>query len=639
MAIVEMKKVRLLALRRDRSRVFRSMQRLGCVHILDGGECAPEEFKPRDLHRLEEAERQIARLDWAVSKIAPFAPEKKGLFSLKPEKTEDDLLAAQAGKADVMEIVSRLEEIERTLSDLRSKEARERAELQKLKPWAPLDAPFERIGAAKNSRSLLVSVQPRDWPALEKGAKELSVEPVLIEISRDRDGVYALIAAHLSDSEALSDLLRLTGAVEVSFPGARGTAAATIEQLEGRIKRIAEVRAQLRKEVEHFGRRTGEVKVYRDALALERSQLEAASKVAETGSAFFLTGWTPADCVERVRAAIERSAADFELEFLDPAEDEDPPTLLRNNKFLTPFESIVKLYALPNPRGIDPTLVMTPFFICFFGLMMGDAAYGIIMAVIAALITWKLRGRGGMGAIVAVLVSGSVSTIVWGALLGGWFGIEDVKPLIGFTPMGEPIKMMILCLGLGAVQLLTGIGVAMYMNFRRRQVLDGLLDQGLWFVLFGGIGMLFVNPQIGKILAIVGAAGIFLTAGRKRKKLLSKFTGGFGALYGISGYISDLLSYARLFGMGLATGVIAMVMNNVAGMLMGGGVVGFILGAVVLVVGHTFNIAINVLGAYVHTCRLQYIEFFGKFFEDGGKPFTPLGTEGKYVDFGLDRAA
>ncbi|NLF27261.1 MAG: V-type ATP synthase subunit I [Clostridiales bacterium] len=638
MAIVEMKKVRLLALRRDRSRVFRAMQRLGCVHVADGGADVPEEFLPRDLSRLEEAERRIARLDWAIGKIAPFAPEKKGLFSVKPEKTEDDLLAAQAAKSDVMEIVNRLEEIERTFADLRSKEAKERAELSKLRPWVPLDVPFERIGGAKNSRSLLVTVPPRDWAALEAGVRELPVEPVLQEISRDRDGVYALIAVHLSDSEALLDLLRSTGAMEISFSGARGTAAALIEQLEGRVKRLSEVRAQLHREIERFGQRTSEVKVFRDALSLERSQLEAASKVAETGSAFFLTGWTPADCEEKVRRAIERSATDFDLEFSDPAEDEDFPTLLRNGRFLTPFESVVKLYALPNPRGIDPTFVMAPFFICFFGLMMGDAAYGVIMAVLAALISRKLRGKGGLGAIVAVLVSGSISTIVWGALLGGWFGIEDVKPLIGFTPMGEPIKMMVLCLGLGAVQILTGIGVAMYMNFKRGQVLDGLLDQGLWFVLFGGLGLLFVNPEIGKILAIIGAAGIFLTAGRKRKKLFSKFTGGFNALYGISGYISDLLSYARLFGMGLATGVIAMVMNNVAGMLMKG-VVGTILGIVVLLVGHTFNIAINVLGAYVHTCRLQYIEFFGKFFEDGGKPFTPLGTEGKYVDFGLDRAA
>lgn len=638
MAIVEMKKLRLLALKRDRGRILSAFQRLRCVHVAECGDAEAKDFAPAPSARREELETLIARLDWAIARVSAYDPIKKSMFALKPELTEDDLIAAQASRADVMDIVARLEEIERTFGDLRTRETRERAQIASLAPWKALDAPLESIGSTAQAYSALVSVPARAWKTFDAGLKAFGVEPEVEEISRDGAGVNAFVAVHRLDCDALDALVRETGAVQADFPGLRGTPEANVGQLSGRLSRIQEVRARLQGEIEGFGARTQELKLLRDALSLECQQYEASARFLETDSAFLLTGWTPAACVERVQKVVERYLHDYDLEFSDPADDEQPPTELQNGKFVSPFESVVKMYSLPDPRGFDPTCVMVPFFICYFGLMVSDAAYGIIMGVATGLLTMKLRGKGSIGSIVAVLFAGSIGTVIWGALLGGWFGIEDIKPLIGFTPMGDPIKMMVLCLGLGAVQLLTGIGVAMYMNFRRGHVLDGLLDQGLWFVLFAGLGLLFVSPQIGKYVAIAGAAGIFLTAGRKRKNVFSKLVGGFSALYGISGYVSDLLSYARLFGMGLATGVIAMVFNNVANMFMNG-VIGTIAGVLVLVVGHTFNLGINALGAYVHTCRLQYIEFFGKFYEDGGKPFKPLSAEGKYVDFGLDKAA
>ena len=638
MAIVEMKKVRLLALKRDRGRILSAFQRLRCVHVAECEDAQASDFPPAPSARREELEALVARLDWAIARVSPYDPIRRSMFALKPEMTEEDLIAAQASRADVLEIVSRLEEIERTFGELRTRAARENAQIISLKPWEGLDAPLEGVGETAHSLSMLLSVPARAWKAFDAGLKAFAVEPEVEEISRDGANINAFIAVHRLDAEALDALVRETGAVRASFAELRGTPAANIGVLSGRLLRIREVQARLQGEIEGFGARTQELKLLRDALALECEQLEAATRSLETESAFLLTAWTPAACVERVRKAVERAARDCDLEFLDPAEDEQPPTELQNGPYVSPFESVVKMYSLPDPRGIDPTCVMMPFFICYFGLMVSDAAYGIIMGIVTGLLTMKLRGKGSIGSIVAVLFAGSIGTVIWGALLGGWFGIEDVKPLIGFTPMGDPIKMMVLCLGLGAVQLLTGIGVAMYMNFRRGHVLDGLLDQGLWFVLFAGLGLLFVSPEVGKYVAIAGAAGIFFTAGRKRKNVFSRLVGGFSALYGISGYVSDLLSYARLFGMGLATGVIAMVFNNVAGMFMNG-VVGTIAGILILVVGHAFNLGINALGAYVHTCRLQYIEFFGKFYEDGGKPFKPLTTQGKYVDFGLDKAA
>lgn len=229
-----------------------------------------------------------------------------------------------------------------------------------------------------------------------------------------------------------------------------------------------------------------------------------------------------------------------------------------------------------------------------------------------------------------VLALGGLSTVVWGAVYGGWFGVTPYTPLL--DPMNDAINVLIVCVVAGSVHLLAGLGVAAYMNIKRGKPLDALFDQGFWVMLLAGLGLIIFLPSVGQVLAIVGAAGIVLTGGRgKEGNVFKKLIGGLGSLYGISGYLSDLLSYARLFGMGLATGVIGMVVNMLAGLLMGSWI-GWIFAILFLVVMHTFNLFINTLGAYVHSCRLQYIEFFGKFFEGGGREFNPLRNNTKYVD-------
>jgi len=411
----------------------------------------------------------------------------------------------------------------------------------------------------------------------------------------------------------------------------KGTPALIIDQLNGNIARINDVRAQLEAETAKLAEHIEELRVLRDCIYMEEKQYAAAADFAETDKAFLLTAWISADSEERIRKAIGKITTDCDMSFEAPSDEEDPPTLLRNNRLARPFESIVNLYSTPNARGFDPTLIMMPFYACFFGMMITDAAYGIILGILTAFAAFKLKAKGGIGAICAVLAISSVFTVFWGGMLGGWFGIEDVKPWIGFTPMSEPLKMMVLCLALGGVQILTGMIIAVYMNIKRGKIWDAIFDQGFWFVIFAGIALIFVNKTVGIVVAVAGAVGILATGGRA-KKGFGKFTGGFGALYNITGYVSDILSYARLFGMGLATGVIAMVFNKVA-MMVWGGVFGTAFGIIILVVGHVFNLAINTLGAYVHACRLQYIEFFGKFYEDGGHLFKPLDTQGKYVDF------
>ena len=233
-----------------------------------------------------------------------------------------------------------------------------------------------------------------------------------------------------------------------------------------------------------------------------------------------------------------------------------------------------------------------------------------------------------------LLTYGGIATIIWGLIYNTVFGFNPLPQKYWLLDsVNNSMPVMIVCIGVGAVHLFAGLAVAAYMNFKRHDPLAALADQIAWATLLVGLGLLMLDAtkQIGQIMALVSVAIILLFTKRGEKNPIKRIFGGLGALYGVTSWVSDLLSYMRLFGMGLATGVIGMVFNQLIGMIWGAGIIGKVIGAVLFVGCHAFNLGINALGAYVHSCRLQYIEFFGKFYEDGGKPFTPLGTKPKYV--------
>ena len=332
-------------------------------------------------------------------------------------------------------------------------------------------------------------------------------------------------------------------------------------------------------------------------------------------------------------------------------EGEEAPVLLHNTGAIYPFEAITNLYALPEYKEIDPTKWLAPFYFIFFGMMLSDAAYGIIMAVACFIINKKFRLEGMMKKLINMFFWCGISTAIWGALFGGWFGdlptvaaktffgIDNfaIKP-IWFNPVNDPMKLLIFSFILGGIHLFLGMGIQAYMLIRDGKPLDALFDIGLWYVLLVGLVLFGVGGKIGpafatagKYMSIIGVVGILLTGGRRKKGIFGKITGGLGSLYDITSYLADILSYSRLLALGLATGVIAQVINTM-GSLAGGGIKGSILLIVVAVFGHLFNIAINALGSFVHASRLQYVEFFGKFYKGGGSAFEPFDKKTKYVD-------
>ena len=335
-------------------------------------------------------------------------------------------------------------------------------------------------------------------------------------------------------------------------------------------------------------------------------------------------------------------------EISEPIKNEETPIMLKNNKFASPFEAVTVMYSMPLATEVDPTPIMAPFYFLFFGLMLSDAAYGIILSLACFALLKKFKLEGTMKKMVTMFFWCGISTFFWGALFGGWFGDavavfsktflgrEIVINPIWIDPLQEPMTLLIFSLILGAIHMFVGMGMQAYMLIKNGKALDALFDVGLWYMLLIGLVLFGVGSMItpalssvGKWMALIGAVGIVVTGGRN-KKGFGKITGGFGSLYGITNYLSDVLSYSRLLALGLATGVVAKVVN-ILGSLAGSGVVGIIVFIAVFLFGTVFNLAINALGAYVHSCRLQYVEFFGKFYTGGGKPFEPFVGKTKFV--------
>ncbi|MDD4080540.1 MAG: V-type ATP synthase subunit I [Eubacteriales bacterium] len=627
MAIAEMKRIGLLMMRRDHDQLLKLAQRMGCVHVTDTD--LPDDILPRkDAARAAELEAEIARYQWAIRKLNKYDPAKQSMFRPLPDASMDDL--EQADQARAQNTIRAVEDLERQAGELRGRESRFRATLDQLAPWLQLDIPVE---INRSTRTVRVFTGSASAKGLEGLAADWAGKPAVIKtLLPVKDSLYFWAAVHKGEAERFLQALQAIGYQPVSLPDGTGTpqsqhdkAEKALASLDGQYKSLEE---NLRKEAEHLPA----LRLGYEALKAELDREGAQIQMVHTASTSYLYGWVPAAAALGVEAAIKEQFPDTVVNISDPKEEDEPPVLLRNNRVVAPFESIVTGFSMPHPKSLDPTGIMMPFFACFFGMMVSDAGYGIMMALLVPLLIKLVKPSKEGRKLFWVIGIGGVFTVLWGAMYNTWFGFAPWPTL--FDPVNDSLPVMILCMALGAVHMFTGLGVAAYLNIRRGQYLDVLCDQLSWFSLVVGLGMLMFPPTagIGKWMAIGGAFIVLLTAGRdKGNNPIKRLLSGLGALYNVSGWLSDLLSYMRLFGMGLATGVIGMVINLLVGMVADAGFIGIIIAIPLFVGGHLFNAAINILGAYVHASRLQYIEFFGKFFEDGGIAFKPLGYSPRYV--------
>ena len=415
-----------------------------------------------------------------------------------------------------------------------------------------------------------------------------------------------------------------------------GTAEENTKTAERRLAELAKEKEQLTEEIKAAAEHKSTLQLCYDHIGTRIARAEAENKLLGTQYSLMLTGWIPAVSEPELTAKLSGFDCAWELEEPSKEEYSKVPVSLKNTAVARPLGMVTEMYSLPAYGSIDPNPLMMPFFVLFYGGMMADMGYGLVMIIASLYVKSKKIGEGAMKQLFDLMFLCGISTFVIGILTGGLFGDAptQIVGLLGNTkdyvlykplldPIGDPITILIGALALGFLHIIFGMGIKMYMKIRDGNALDGILDVVPWWLLFAGIA--FGALGVTWVVAIVGAASLVLTQGRAKPSIVGKIIGGLASLYDITAYFGDILSYSRIMALMLAGGVIAMVFNKVGAMT--GNIVTFL---IIFLIGHALNIGLNLLGCYVHDLRLQCLEFFGKFYEDGGRPFKPLSVKTKY---------
>jgi len=647
MSIVKMNKISVIGLDYEKEQIIDSLMKMGVVEIIDIGQNNMSEELERlvipdgDEDAVATFENEISRIKTAIDYLSKYNTKKKKLFEPKRVVGPDLLNRIINNQDRLWNVVRQLDEYEEKLSGLKAEENRHLNLIASIEPWRLLTIPVD-IVSTKSTTVLFATVPAAvDTGEIEQNLYEQAPESYLEVVNRDNDQSYLLLIYHKSVEETVSGIMKQYGFNTVHFKGLNGTVEENIKRSSKIIDDIEKQKKEIDKSISALADEMDDLQVLYDYLAIERDKKQVLSRLVKTDKVFMLEGWLPRDESEKVKNHILKHW-DVVVEIREPEKDEQYPILLKNNRFVKPFELVTELFSLPNSNEIDPNAFMAPFFFFFFGLMVGDAGYGLLMVLGTGIILRKFKFEGTIDKLIKLLFYCGISTFAWGALLGGWFGdvvsavtggAYTIKP-IWFNPLEDPMKLLIWSFVFGVIHLFTGMGINAYKQIREGKIVDAIFDTGFWYIFLIGLMLLLAGGTfavIGKYMAIIGAVLLVLTQGRSEKNIFKKFTKGLLSLYNSVGFFSDVLSYSRLLALGLSTGVVASVINTI-GTLFGFGPFGIVVFIVAFVVGSLFNMLINVLGAYVHSSRLQYVEFFGKFYEGGGKAFEPFKIKTKYTN-------
>lgn len=633
-----MKHLRLLGMESEREALLKAMQDMECVEIssIDGSEEALKSgFAKPDDKALMSAQEASRAYRTALASLDRFAPEKKGMFRKRQGVSRAAFFSAES-EENARTAAETINKDTRRLGEIESERTKNEALRATLAPWLTVDAP---LGGADGALAVFfgtVGLNVTD-DALKALADSLDGLLTWQQASSDRSLRYLLVMCHGSVKERALSALRDLGFSTVSFRGMTGTAKENDKALAENLAALEKERQEIEQRIAGLGGKREALLEASDRAAIALRREEAKSRLVGTDKVFLLEGWLPADRC----AALEKALEPFTcaIETREPTEDEYPqvPVQLKNNKLTRPLNMVTEMYSLPAYGTLDPNPLMAPFFILFYGIMMADMGYGLLMMIASVIISKKYRPKGTSGELFSLLGLCGISTFIMGALTGGFFGdfLTQLVAIVSpgtvfalpklFDPLDDLTMILIGSMALGMVQIVTGMAISLIEKCKRKKFLDAFFEEITWWIVFIGIALL----ALGKGVAVlyVGCA-LVLLGPIVQGKGWGKLTGVFGSLYNhVTGYFGDILSYTRLMALMLAGSVIAQVFNMLAAMP--GNVIAFI---IISMLGNAMNFGLNLLGCYVHDLRLQCLEFFNKFYVDGGKPFRPMTLDTEYVD-------
>lgn len=665
MAILPMKCIHIYALLKDRVQILELLQRFGTVQVENNLQ-EDELFEKNDL-TVEKSDiaRDIELVSEAISILNYHAPEEKSMLDSlrgKQELSIESFEKLSMQHQEIYQTAKQIKNLDSQIAELDANLHKLQLQIDALAPWSRLDIPLQFQGT--KSTTAIIGTLPR----------EMAQEDILIrlaELAPEVDGVHLdiisasrqqtciLLLCSKNQGSAVEGALRTMGFARPSVSTNDQPPAVQIAEWEKEYENQKQQIKKTKSDILSYANSRGELQFLADLLNMRKDRLDTAEWLLESKRIVIISGYILERESEALKKALHNKF-DLHLELSDPSEDEEVPIQLENSKFSEPVEGVLKSFSLPGKGEIDPTSIFAIFYYILFGLMFSDAGYGLLMAIVCGVLLWKFpKMENSFRKTLRMFFFCGLSTLFWGAVFGSWFGNAVLvisttffnKPVsldpLWFEPIQDPMRMLVFSMAVGVVHLFAGLAANIIQSVRRKDYKAILYDAGFWYMLIGGLIVLalssekfieilnlnFVVPtgigNIAGIIAVIGAIGIVLTSGRESTNWFKRILKGIYGLYNVSGYLSDILSYSRLLALGLATGAIATVINEM-GAMGGNSVSGIIVFIIVFIAGHAVNIGINLLGAYVHTNRLTFVEFFGKFYEGGGSEFMPLGIHTKY---------
>ncbi len=642
---IRMKKIQILALEALRYQVIKKLQALGTIHLTDYSEKLEDPTWKNLLrpHPPSTNIRKIAAVNIAINRFLDlferYDPQQKegfikGIFAPMPPKriktrevygkelinTVDDII--EKIEIETEKPVKKLEKIEEEIIE----SERVKGLLEMI---LNLEIDLKDVGESDFLSTFLGIIPKEETDTVRERLEELTKGNFYLGVRETSENklVTLLICLKEQASLVLANLRRISWE-KIEIVGQQGTPNEARDSINKKILALVEEKTKKEAMVVDIAKRwRDELEKYREFLAMERQREESQNKFAQMEHVVAIQGWVPENSAAQAAKEIgDVSNGACVVEISDPEETDDVPVLLKNPKFIRSFELLTRLYGMPTYNGVDPTLLLVPGFLLFFSIMLTDAMYGVIALVLGLLL---VRGGGQYNIFIkdagVILSSAGVATIIIGALAGGWFGdfglnVPALKAMQVFDPMVQVTTFLLIALIIGLIHVNLGVVINVWSRLKRRQAWKALTGN-LWF-LFAQLGIFFYlvgYKSVGLIFIVISLVLLFL--GHKAM-----------AMFQVTGFMGDVLSYARLMALGLCTTGIAMTVNVLSNMLYAGSSIGIFFAIVVFFIGHLFNFVINAMGAFVHGLRLHYVELFTKFFESGGTEFTPLETRYEVVE-------
>lgn len=655
MALARIKKIQLIASKKHKDKIMELLQNAAALQINEIPEddgLKTEEL--RNLNKLQEIELDHANTEFAIKLLSSYA-KKKSIFS-GPSSFSMEEVSRKAENFDHKKITEKCSDLEEKMVQAKNEISNAHSEIINLKPWKNLEIPLNQITGTDTAKVILGNVK---MPGFENAIRKIHKLSDLISteiIEKDKVSVYLMIIFSRELEKEIRQMLSEIKFQEADLPDQKATVKEYIDDLENKIKIAEKTITETESEFKKLTKHLEDLQISCDYFGWQLEKAETEKKIGATDYNFVINGWIPAKNLAKLEKDLAQISKEYDISEIPLKKGEEPPVIIKNSNFMSPFEAVTKIYGLPKHNELDPTPFLAAYFIIFFGLCLTDAGYGLVMFIAMALILKFFKLAEGIRKLVKLLMYGGIATFFIGAVFGGWFGLTTDQVPSVFTYIAEngekmfifqkvnaitsPITVLILALAFGFIQVTMGVTIKFIHSLKEDNKKDAILDNGTWVFMLVGIGFFILSKALqlssvlqetAKYLVISATVILILTQGRSKKNIIAKFFSGILSLYGLVGYMSDILSYSRILALGLATTIIGLAVNTVTDLAGGLPYIGWLLMIIVFIGGHLFNLLINALGAFIHSGRLQFVEFFTKFMEGGGAEFKPFSKKTKYI--------